>query len=330
KIFAHPIADLMDGLLSHHRGTTAPDWAVPGMIWEDISGGVTAVAVKMMEAGGAWRTLGILNETSSEFLPGYFGTTQRALARNTAGAGLAELVTISQMLNWQASVARGDLTMRGASDWARLPPGALDTILSANGAGADLSYKTLSALMDAVIGGTQGQIAYRNGSVWTALAAGTSGFFLRTNGGGANPSWNQVDQPIKQGGIVDNGTMAASYQVAGLQALGARHLLFFGKAYPATNGATITVRLLDGSGTTLAGVTGNAANSSGSNIGAHFVGFAPQILDGAIPQLLLGMWSNGGAIVQWSAGVAAAIVDQVQMVASGGNVSGNLQVYFTP
>lgn len=57
------------------------------------------------------------------------------------------------------------------------------------GGDANPSDNTLTAIIDAAIGGTQGQIAYRNATVWTALAPGTSGHFLKTNGAGANPAW---------------------------------------------------------------------------------------------------------------------------------------------
>lgn len=57
------------------------------------------------------------------------------------------------------------------------------------GGDANPSDNTLTAIIDAAIGGTQGQIAYRNATAWVALAPGTSGHFLKTNGAGADPAW---------------------------------------------------------------------------------------------------------------------------------------------
>ena len=47
--------------------------------------------------------------------------TSRALGRNSAGAGVVEEVTMSQLLDWVGSAAQGDILYRGASTWVRLP-----------------------------------------------------------------------------------------------------------------------------------------------------------------------------------------------------------------
>ena len=48
-----------------------------------------------------------------------FTTTAIALGRNTAGAGIGEEVTLTQMLDWIGSATRGDILSRGASTWQR-------------------------------------------------------------------------------------------------------------------------------------------------------------------------------------------------------------------
>jgi hypothetical protein len=66
-----------------------------------------------------------------------FAATQRALGRNTAGAGAGEEVTLSQLLDWVGSAAQGDILYRGASSWERLAAGTSGRFLQTQGAGAN-------------------------------------------------------------------------------------------------------------------------------------------------------------------------------------------------
>lgn len=65
--------------------------------------------------------------------------TQRVVGRNTAGAGVAEEVTASGVLDWIGST-RGQVLFRGASGWSVLGPGTAGQVLSTGGAGADPSW----------------------------------------------------------------------------------------------------------------------------------------------------------------------------------------------
>lgn len=60
-------------------------------------------------------------------------TTQRVIGRDTAGTGVPEQVSLTQLLDWIGSAARGDILVRGASTWSRLAKGAADTWLKSNG-----------------------------------------------------------------------------------------------------------------------------------------------------------------------------------------------------
>ena len=66
--------------------------------------------------------------------------SQRLLGRNTAGAGVTEEVTLSQLLDWIGSAARGDILYRGAAAWARLAAGTAGQKLQTGGAGADPTW----------------------------------------------------------------------------------------------------------------------------------------------------------------------------------------------
>lgn len=68
-------------------------------------------------------------------------TTQRLLGRNTAGAGVAEEVTLSQLLDWIGSAAQGDILYRGAANWERLAAGTAGLPLITKGAGQNPAWE---------------------------------------------------------------------------------------------------------------------------------------------------------------------------------------------
>lgn len=56
--------------------------------------------------------------------------TKRVVGRNTAAAGDAEEVSLTQLLDWIGTVATGDLPYRGASAWDRLAAGTAGMFLT--------------------------------------------------------------------------------------------------------------------------------------------------------------------------------------------------------
>lgn len=70
--------------------------------------------------------------------------TARALGRDTAGAGSAEEVTLTQMLDWIGTAAQGDILYRGASAWANLPAGTSGQFLQTLGAAANPTWATVA------------------------------------------------------------------------------------------------------------------------------------------------------------------------------------------
>jgi hypothetical protein len=117
------------------------------------------------------------------------------------------------------------MLFRGAGGWAPLNPGTAGQVLTTGGPSSDphwvaasaaalaglsdvtltspadqdqLTYiasaskwqnKTISSVLDAVLGTTQGSIIYRGASAWAALGPGTSGQVLQSGGASANPAW---------------------------------------------------------------------------------------------------------------------------------------------
>ena len=72
-----------------------------------------------------------------------FAATQKVFGRKTAGAGDAEEVSASELLDWLGST-RGAILYRGAAGWAILTPGTSGYVLTSGGAGADPSYAAAS------------------------------------------------------------------------------------------------------------------------------------------------------------------------------------------
>ncbi len=135
----------------------------------------------------------------------------RLIGRATSGTGVPEALTLSQVLDFIGSAARGDVLVRGASTWARLAAGADGSHLRAAGAGADLAWslhgtfdtstfrhtaagnisgsQTLNASVSNVMSGTA------TGTItWTFSGAPASGFarFIvleLTNGGAYTMTW---------------------------------------------------------------------------------------------------------------------------------------------
>jgi hypothetical protein len=85
--------------------------------------------------------------------------------------------------------AHAVLLGEGTSAVAFATIGTANRVLADNGSGADPSFTTITALLDAAFGSAQGDILYRNASAWVVLAPGTSGYLLQTQGAAANPQW---------------------------------------------------------------------------------------------------------------------------------------------
>lgn len=71
--------------------------------------------------------------------------TSRVLGRKTAGAGDAEELTFSEVLDFVGSAAQGDILYRNASAWVRLGAGTSGKFLQTLGAGANPQWATPGA-----------------------------------------------------------------------------------------------------------------------------------------------------------------------------------------
>lgn len=126
--------------------------------------------------------------------------TSRILGNVSGGAASPSAITITQALDLVGST-RGNLAYRGASTWSPLTPGTSGHLLRSNGAGADPSYASISAIIDTLIGSTRGSVLYRGASGWAALTPGTSGYQLTSQGAGADPTWAAAAGSIAVGDL---------------------------------------------------------------------------------------------------------------------------------
>lgn len=106
--------------------------------------------------------------------------TQRALGRNTGGAGDTEEVTATQLLDW-IGATRGSILYRGAAGWAILSPGTATHVLTSNGAGADPSYQPGGGGGGGSPGGSDTQVQYNNAGAF---------------GGSSGLTWNDSTQTL--------------------------------------------------------------------------------------------------------------------------------------
>lgn len=111
-------------------------------------------------AGGT--ALTIANDAVSYAKLQNISVTQRALGRNTAGAGDAEEVTLTQLLDWIGSAAQGDILYRGASGWERLGAGTTGHFLKTLGAGANPAWAAVSATP----GGSDTHVQFNDGGAF--------------------------------------------------------------------------------------------------------------------------------------------------------------------
>jgi hypothetical protein len=90
--------------------------------------------------------------------------SQRLLGRTTAGAGVAEEVSATQLLDWVGST-QGQILYRSAAGWQVLAPGSAGQVLRSGGAAADPSWLTISA-------GGQSSIQFQDEAINIGAAGG--------------------------------------------------------------------------------------------------------------------------------------------------------------
>lgn len=100
-IYSFPAAFLLSAGLAHFRGTTAPAYALAGWIWEDTSGGATAVAIKIYD-GSDWIQFLTINETANTVaLPSSVFASSGEVATGTESAKAVAPDTLAANVHYQ-------------------------------------------------------------------------------------------------------------------------------------------------------------------------------------------------------------------------------------
>lgn len=91
--------------------------------------------------------------------------SQRLFGRNTAGAGVAEEVLATQVIDWLGSV-QGSILYRGAGGWTALVPGTAGQRLRTNGAGADPTWSDVGGDFGSGVDGALDFDGVSNVTLW--------------------------------------------------------------------------------------------------------------------------------------------------------------------
>ena len=158
--FRSDLNDALAAILSSNSGPTAPTTTAAGMWWYDTT---NALLKRRNSTDSGWITICAIDSPLS-----YFSTTQRLVGRNTAGGGVGEEVSLSQLLDWIGSPAQGDILFRGASGWSKLAAGTAGQFLKTQGAGAAPIWDSvadnngLNLIYGGTVSGTPTVIPLRN------------------------------------------------------------------------------------------------------------------------------------------------------------------------
>lgn len=203
----------------------------------DASGtlGTTSITWSQFAGAGTYSASGGLSLAGTQFSIANSGVTyakiqnvsatQRVLGRITAGAGVTEEVTASQVLDWIGST-QGQVLYRSASGWTALGVGTSGQFLKTNGAGADPAWATPSGA----------------GDVTAAANFGTDNRAIRSDG---------VGKGVQASGITiddsDNVSGVRSIDLPTIPNVGFGTLINLGlSATVATNAMTIALKGADG------------------------------------------------------------------------------------
>lgn len=141
------------------------------------------------------------------------------------------------------TTTRGDIITRGAASNGRLALGATDTILASDG--TDAVYRTLTALMDAILGSTNGFIANRAGGVWVGSTTTTLGLALlgkQTVGVPASAMAPTTTAGCAAIASAESSTNDINYKYLAFDASTEEHAWFWIPTPKSYNASTVTMR----------------------------------------------------------------------------------------
>ena len=217
--------------------------------------------------------------------------TQRVIARNTAGAGVPEEVSLSQLLDWGSST-RGSILFRGASGWVALSPGTAGQVLQTGGAGADPSWLTAPG------GGTPANLSYAPSTGIVSNSNGT-GFTLPLSSS-VDPGLMSVANHVLLGTAVQPGENAPS------------------TVFPIVDGGSVVINPDNGAlqtWTLAANRTPTATFPEGSSVTIHITAGAFTVTWTSLPVT----WLSGSAPVLATSGITPVTLYRIGGTIFGGS-----------
>ena len=231
-----------------------------GAAWESYSGAAGALGINQLTGDvTAGPGVGSQAATIAAGAVDYamiqnVSATARILSRKTAGAGVVEEATLSEILDFITSAAQGDILFRGAALWERLGAGTSGHFLKTQGAAADPVWAATAAASNVFVADLElsdAQIKSLNSVPITIIAAQganqyihiiscftikdsaagayntASNFSLRYSGGGvdlttpvslyqgsANKRWQNSAIPTAGNTSDESNTAVVAYQAA--------------------------------------------------------------------------------------------------------------------
>lgn len=197
------------------RGAAAP---------ERVALGSTDQVLKSDGTDAVWGTVataGIANDAVTYAKLQNISAQFRVLARKSASAGDAEETTLSELLDFIGSAARGDILYRGSSAWARLAAGTTGNLLQTGGAAGDPSWAAYPTIVSLeALSFVNGDLVYATAADTLARRAiGSTNDYLQVVGG--VPTWRaRPTLESLEGLTIANGTLLYGTAADTLAALG--------------------------------------------------------------------------------------------------------------
>lgn len=211
--------------------------------------------------------------------------SSRILGRKTSGAGTIEELTLSEILDFIGSAARGDILYRGASGWARLPAGTSGQFLKTNGSGADPAWATPAS--GGVTQLTVWNPAGAANNTFTGIPSTAKVIYIAF--AGVDVSGDPTIKLGTSGGLISSAYTSVSSRIGGSVNTTTKNTGFHINLNTSVTELSGTIVL-----TSLGGNVWNCSYTLGSFDGTSFIGSGSITLSGTLDRVDVGRLTSGG------------------------------------